>query len=90
MSIQKAKVAMKVSHQHMKATTTLISNLRSTQAVLKSQVDELYASLDIVGKHPDLAKVSLSFLRKLLLAHDLKISIQKKAVGSFFEWEHLD
>ena len=89
-SIEKAKTAMKISQRHTKATTTLISNLTSTQMVLKSQVDELYASLNIVGEHPDLAKIGLSFLCKLLLARDLKMSIRKKAVGSFFEWERLD
>ena len=89
-SIQKAKTAVKISQRQTKATTSLIANLSSTQEVLKSQVDELYISLNIVGEYPQLTKIGLPFLRQLLLARDLKISIRKKAVGSFFEWERLD
>ena len=64
--------------------------MESTQTLLKSQVDELYASLNIVGEYPELTKIGLPFLRKLLLARDMKINIRKNAVGSFFEWERLD
>ena len=89
-SIMKAKTAVKSSQQHTKATVSLVANLESTQGVHKLQVDELYVSLNVVGKHPQLAKIGVSFLRKLLLARDIKISIRKKVVGSFFEWERLN
>ena len=68
----------------------IISALENSQTILTTQVDELYASLDVVNEFPQLHGISLKFLRTLLLARDLKMKIRTKAVGSFFEWERLD
>lgn len=88
-SIQKAKTAMQLSKQ-TKSSKNLITGLENTQVILKTQVDELYASLNIIGEFPELQGISLTFIRTLLLARDLKMTIRRKAVGSFFEWERLD
>ncbi|KIK14025.1 hypothetical protein PISMIDRAFT_17586 [Pisolithus microcarpus 441] len=37
-----------------------------------------------------LTDVGLDFVRTLLMAHNLKINIRKRAIGSFFEWDKLD
>lgn len=73
-----------------KSLRNLLTGLENTHTILGTQADELYASLDITSEFPVLRGVSLSFLRTLLLARDLKMTIRKKAVGSFFEWERLD
>jgi hypothetical protein len=54
------------------------------------KVDVLYASLNIHNKFPELEGINIEFVWTLLLAHDLKINIQKHAIGSFFEWDKLD
>lgn len=89
LSIQKAKAVMKMSNQK-KNLQNLISGLENTQTILKTQVDKLYASLDMLGEFPELCGFSLIFLQILLLVWDLKMNIHKKAVSSFFEWEQLD
>ncbi|KAJ7704895.1 hypothetical protein B0H17DRAFT_920941, partial [Mycena rosella] len=50
----------------------------------------LYASLNIQDSFPELQGLSLEFVQILLLMRDLKINIQKRVVGSFYEWENLD
>ncbi|EED85446.1 predicted protein [Postia placenta Mad-698-R] len=69
---------------------------------LKKELDivlSLQADLDTVNKaikttrtvlENDFGNVSLEFMRLLLMAHDLKINIHKRTVGSFFEWDQLD
>lgn len=86
-SIQKVKAIMRLSRQNSKSLQNLISGLENTQTILKTQINELYASLEIVDDYPELCGVNLVFLKTLLLAQDLKMNICKKAVGSFFEWE---
>ncbi|KAJ7919427.1 hypothetical protein B0H13DRAFT_2230859 [Mycena leptocephala] len=61
-----------------------------THDTLGSQVQALYASLNIQEGFPELRNLPLDFVRTLLLMRDLKINIRKKAVGSFYEWENLD
>lgn len=67
-----------------------LSALTQCQAGLHTQVERLYASLNIQEKFPELAGVNVEFIRTLLLARDMKINIRKRAIGSFMEWERLD
>ena len=60
------------------------------QAMLQTQVERLYASLNIQDTFPELTGVDVEFVRTLLLARDMKINIRKRAIGSFMEWERLD
>lgn len=64
--------------------------LTECQAGLFTQVERLYASLNIQEKFPELEGVNVEFIRTLLLARDMKINIRKRAIGSFMEWERLD
>ncbi|KAK1230218.1 hypothetical protein PQX77_006705 [Marasmius sp. AFHP31] len=59
-------------------------------ARLKQEAEGLYGSLDIKDQYPQLKGIPLEDLHTLVLAWDLKITIRKKAIGSFFEWDHLD
>ena len=88
-SIQKTKSSMQIS-RNSKSLRGVITALENTQTMLKTQVDELYESLDVTEELPELRGISLDFLRTLLLARELKMNIRKKALGSFFEWERLD
>jgi len=54
-----------------------------------AKVENLYGSLNVSERFPELRGVDLDFVRTLLLARDLKINIRKRAIGSF-EWERLD
>ena len=69
---------------------TLISKMEAQHAELLSDIDKLYATLNIQDEFLELDGVSYQFVLKLVLAHDLKINIRKRAVGSFFEWDRLD
>jgi len=53
-------------------------------------IEALYSSLNIPEKFPGLDGINFEFIHTLLLAQDLKISIRKRAVGSFFKWDKLD
>ncbi|KAF7299371.1 hypothetical protein MIND_00886400 [Mycena indigotica] len=68
----------------------LLTELQATQAELQRQAEELYASLNIPGIYPALQGLAPELARLLLMMRDLKISIRKKAIGSFQEWETLD
>ncbi|KAJ7922303.1 hypothetical protein B0H13DRAFT_1562092, partial [Mycena leptocephala] len=50
----------------------------------------LYASLNISGSFPELADLPRAFAHMLLIVHDLKIVIRRRAIASFQEWEELD
>ncbi|KAK1226507.1 hypothetical protein PQX77_010515 [Marasmius sp. AFHP31] len=68
----------------------ILRNLEKLHAKLKSEAEGLYASLNIDNQYPHLKGIPLEYLHTLLLARDLKITIRKKAIGSFFEWDRLD
>ena len=86
-SIQKAKSNLKTSDRNSKSCRSVITALENTQTLLKTQVNELYESLDVADQLPELQGINLDFLQTLFLACDLKMNIWKKAVGSFFEWK---
>ncbi|KIN98613.1 hypothetical protein M404DRAFT_31254 [Pisolithus tinctorius Marx 270] len=71
-------------------TLTALESLERSHDRLLNKVDLLYVSLNIHDKFPELNGVDMEFVRMLLLAHDLKINIWKRAIGSFFEWDKLD
>ena len=89
-AIQKAKTALRSQGTRPKHFKNLISSLENTHGILRTQVDDLYASLEITHEFPELLGINVRFLRTLLLARDLKINIRRMAVESFFEWERLD
>ena len=71
-------------------TLAALGSLEHTHNHLITKVDALYGSLNVQAKFPELDGISLDFIQTLLLAHDLKINICKRAIGSFFEWDKLD
>ncbi|KAJ7659715.1 hypothetical protein DFH06DRAFT_936867, partial [Mycena polygramma] len=56
---------------------------------LKSRIDDVYA-VDIAKRVPTLHDTSLAFMKKLVMARDLKRTIQRLAVASFSKWEEVD
>ncbi|KAG2080593.1 uncharacterized protein F5147DRAFT_784178 [Suillus discolor] len=71
-------------------TLDAIESLERSHQCLMDKVDVLYASLNVHDKFPELEGINIKFVWTLLLARDLKINIQKHAIGSFFEWDKLD
>ncbi|KIO09804.1 hypothetical protein M404DRAFT_130054 [Pisolithus tinctorius Marx 270] len=71
-------------------TLDALESLERSHDRLLNKIDALYTSLNIPDKFPELHGVNLEFVRTLLMARDLKISIRKRAIGSFFEWDKLD
>ena len=67
-----------------------LASLECTHAKLVTQAETLYSSLNVHDQFPELSHISLDFVQTLLMAHNLKINIRKRAVGSFFEWDRLD
>ncbi|CAK5268968.1 unnamed protein product [Mycena citricolor] len=67
-----------------------LDRLEDSHASLSHQADALYSSLNIRKDLRNLAGVPAEFVKTLLIMHDLKINIRKRAVGSFYETEMLD
>ncbi|KIM60109.1 hypothetical protein SCLCIDRAFT_124951, partial [Scleroderma citrinum Foug A] len=67
-----------------------LASLERGHERLLNKVDTLYSSLNVHDRFPELDGVNFEFVQILLLARDLKINIQKRAIGSFFEWDKLD
>ncbi|KAJ7917138.1 hypothetical protein B0H13DRAFT_1608630 [Mycena leptocephala] len=72
------------------STVSLIRRLEATHERLTQEAEDLYASLNISNSFPDLADLPRAFAHILLIVHDLKIVIRKRAIASFQEWEELD
>ncbi|KAF8869756.1 hypothetical protein CPB84DRAFT_1856057 [Gymnopilus junonius] len=68
----------------------ILKGLYESHSSFTDCIEALYASLNFYDSYPDLKGANLEFVRTLLLAHDLKINIRKRAIGSFFEWDRLD
>ncbi|KAG6905287.1 hypothetical protein DXG01_003674 [Tephrocybe rancida] len=68
----------------------ILRSVQNYHEQAQDHIEELYASLSIQDSFPKLHGVDLEFLQKLLVAHNLKINVQKRAIGSFFEWDWLD
>ncbi len=77
-----------------KGTTPLASRLLPeltlTGEKLRTQADQIYDTLNVQNRFPELKQCSLEFVRILLILRDLKINIRKRVIGSFFEWDKLD
>ena len=71
-------------------TLEALQSLERGHSRLMDKVETLYMSLNLHDNFPELKGVDLNFVRTLLLAHDLKINIRKRAIASFFEWDKLD
>ncbi|KAJ6494212.1 hypothetical protein C8R45DRAFT_824346 [Mycena sanguinolenta] len=69
---------------------SLLRRLEATHDTLSKQAEALYASLNLQDAFPNLKNLPLNFVRTLILARDLKITLRKRAVDSFYEWETLD
>ncbi|KAK1222995.1 hypothetical protein PQX77_014141 [Marasmius sp. AFHP31] len=88
--IAEAKTAIRMMDFPPADATFILRNLEATHQKLKSEAEALYSSLNINNDYPELQNLPLEYLHKLILARDLKITIRKKAIGSFFEWDKLD
>lgn len=88
-SIQDAKKSIS-SSTAAPESIVLLRRLEQTHGLLCTQVEDLYASLNIHEAFPELQDLPLDFVRTLLLMRDLKINIRKRAEGSFSEWDNLD
>ena len=68
----------------------VLKSLERTHERLNTNVETLFASLNIQESFSELDGMDLEFVQTLLMARDLKINIRKRAIGSFFEWDKLD
>ncbi|KAF8834008.1 hypothetical protein BDN67DRAFT_1016963 [Paxillus ammoniavirescens] len=71
-------------------TVSILNSMEHSHDHLLNKIETFYASLNVNDKFPELQGIQLEFVRLLLMACDLKINIQKQAIGSFFEWDKLD
>ncbi|KAJ7050064.1 hypothetical protein C8F01DRAFT_1068234 [Mycena amicta] len=70
--------------------SSLLAELETTHADLGRQAESLYESLNIHEAYPVLQGLPAELAHLLLTMRELKGSIQKRAIGSFLEWETLD
>lgn len=93
--VEKLTTAISSTRTHVLASKTSVStsktfeSLRQSQDNLSHRVEDLFASLSMDNRFPDLAGVPREVIRLLLLARDLKINIRKRAAGNFMEWDRL-
>lgn len=71
-------------------TLGILGKMETYQARLKNEVEALYMTLNVPKEYPDLLNADMEYVKVLFLARDLKITIRKRAIGSFFEWDRLD
>ncbi|KIO00189.1 hypothetical protein M404DRAFT_153343 [Pisolithus tinctorius Marx 270] len=64
----------------MENTLDILESLEHSHNQLLNKIDMLYTSLNIPDKFLELHGVNLEFVQALLMAQDLKISIQKHAM----------
>lgn len=64
--------------------------MEQTHSQMLEKIEGLYSSLNVQDRFPELEGVNLEFICILLLAHDLKMNIHKRTIGSFYEWDKLD
>lgn len=87
---------MRITRMHLAASAapthalTAIKQLQDTQAHMRERIDRLYNSLNIGTIYPELGGLPVEFVRVLLAARDLKISLRKRAIANFLEWDRLD
>ncbi|KAL0057592.1 hypothetical protein AAF712_015755 [Marasmius tenuissimus] len=67
-----------------------LRTLEELHQKLKLEAEGLYTTLNIDQQFPELKGIPLEYLHTLILARDLKLTIRRKAIGSFFEWDRLD
>ncbi|KAJ7573032.1 hypothetical protein C8J56DRAFT_805348 [Mycena floridula] len=67
-----------------------LRKLEEGHVAMKIRADELYASLNVREVYPELKGIELAFVQTLLLARDLKISLRRWVIGTFFEMDRLD
>ncbi|KAJ7583723.1 hypothetical protein C8J56DRAFT_1054242 [Mycena floridula] len=87
------KLTAKRENKRRKAfsdAVTLFTSLKACQDAFKEQVSSLYDSLNLTDEFDELAGINLDFAKILVSLRDLKVTIRKRAIASFFEWERLD
>ncbi|KAJ7575197.1 hypothetical protein C8J56DRAFT_1120069 [Mycena floridula] len=87
------KLTAKRENKRRKAfsdAVTLFTSLKACQDTFKEQVSSLYDSLNLTDEFDELAGINLDFAKILVSLRDLKVTIRKRAIASFFEWERLN
>jgi len=67
-----------------------LADVEEDHANMVRKLDALYAMLEVHVKIPTTLNISFEFMKTLLAAHTLKITIRKKAINMFLERERLD
>ncbi|KAK1220242.1 hypothetical protein PQX77_017007 [Marasmius sp. AFHP31] len=88
--ITEVRVAIKKMPFAPSEATFSLCNMEKLHRRLKSEAEGLYTSLNIDDQFPELKDIPLEYLHTLLLARDLKTTIRKKAIGTFYEWDRVD
>ncbi len=94
--VDKLEDALKIARIHLQASDApsaalaVISQLQVNQGIISDRVETLYASLNVNHIFPDLGGLPVDFVRVLLAARDIKISLRKRAIANFMEWDKLD
>lgn len=88
-AIENSKAAI-AKHNPSNDSIARLQTMERIRLDLQTEADALYASLNVHGTFPEFNGIDLEFVYVLLMARDLKISIRRRAIASFFEWDKLD
>jgi hypothetical protein len=75
-AIQSTHVLISKS-KHPTVSLNLLASLQETHENLKEKVEALYTLLNVHETFPELQGLDFEFVHTLLMAHDLKINLQK-------------
>ncbi|KAH6890083.1 hypothetical protein BKA70DRAFT_1120762 [Coprinopsis sp. MPI-PUGE-AT-0042] len=88
-TLESTRKALGTTDKAASTAKSILDQLDEQQQDLAKRAEELYASVNIAEAFPGLEGLQLKFVRGLLMARDMKISIRKRAIGNFFEWDKL-
>ncbi|KAH6907830.1 hypothetical protein BKA70DRAFT_1104358 [Coprinopsis sp. MPI-PUGE-AT-0042] len=88
-TLESTRKALGSTDDAASAAASILDQLDKQQQDLANRAEELYASVNVAEAFPGLHGLQLNLVRGLLMARDMKISIRKRAIGSFFEWDRL-
>ncbi|OCH92954.1 hypothetical protein OBBRIDRAFT_824361 [Obba rivulosa] len=71
-------------------TNGILSKLTRNSEDLSKRAESLYSSLDVSDIFPEMKGLPPNFVRMLVLAHDIKINIQKRVTAQLLEFDRID
>jgi len=67
-----------------------LRHLRDTERRLSEQAASLYTELDVPVDFPGIGRYGRDFVKRLIVLHDARRTVQRRVAGRLFEYERID